>query len=521
MHRADGDEQLFVDNLLIDSVQCVTRQVVPPTKSEANPLILKDQPWETILYLTCNTWNVHKRDGKLQAWYEDWNINFEMRRRIATAETSFLGEKKRIKSWLHPDISGIRTLYAESSDGLSWHKGVRDSSLGVPNTNIVAGNKEYGNVHAPCIFLDPKEEDPRKRYKMIFTRYDREETTSHGTITLAYSADGIDWHPSPENPVFGDSGPRLGDVWTMFYDTVQDRYVLPTRHIHMHRHRNGERKPHTPRIGGFFGPYYPFDSARMNKRRVSISFSKDLLHWSEPQEIVIPDDAIDNLDDCYYGMQITQVGSQYVGFLHRLRHVANTMEVFLVHSRNLTDWHHVIPRVPFVALGGAGTWDQGMVNMPNPPIQNGDETWLYYGGSRCHHDWWVEGISKKEDLDVPEAWNLNLVSFGLGLATMKRNRYVALATGPREGMVVTVELVLDGADLLINARCGIGGRILVGLADQKGYGVEDCDAFTGDATDHRVTWKGKSLPAGIGPTRLYIQMRNAELYGFRAVPSAE
>ena len=521
MHHVGTDEQLFVDNLLIDSVQSVTRRVAQPTKSDANPLLLKDKPWETILYLTCNTWNVHRHNGGFRCWYEDWDIDFEMRRKIATAETSFQGEKNRIKSWLHPAVSAIRTLYAESPDGLVWNKPADDYPLGVPGTNIVAGNEQYGNVHAPCIFLDPKEQNPDKRYKMIFTRYNRDETTSHGTISLAYSADGRNWYPCEENPVFGESGSRLGDVWTMFYDTIEDRYVLPTRHIKMHAHRSADRKPHTPRLPGFFGPYYPFDDSRMNKRRVSISFSNDLLHWDEPKEIVIPDDNIDNLDDCYYGMQITQVGSQYLGFLHRLRHVEDTMDVFLVHSRNLIDWQHVIPRVPFISLGGAGAWDQGMVTMPNPPVQHGDETWFFYGGSRNHHDWWVEGLSKKEELDVPEAWNHNLVSFGLGLATTKRNRYVALATGPRPGMVVTEELVLDGPDLLINARCGKGGSVRVGLAGVQGYEVSDCDEFDGDDTDHRVTWKGRSLPPGSGAVRLYFQMQNAELFGFRVAGATE
>jgi hypothetical protein len=286
----------------------------------------------------------------------------------------------------------------------------------------------------------------------------------------------------------------------------------------MHQHRDAERKPHTPRLPGFFGPYYPFDDARMNKRRVSLSTSDDLLHWGEPHEIVVPDDSIDNLDDCYYGMQVTQVGSLYLGFVHRLRQVENTMEVFLVCSRDLHEWHHVVPRVPFISLGTEGAWDQGMVNMPNPPLQHGDETWLYYGGCRNHHDWWVEGLSKKEALDVPESWNRNLVSFGLGLATMKRNRYVAVAAGPRSGLVVTNELDIDGTDLLINARCGDGGSVRVGVAGVEGYELGDCDGFFGDETDHRVTWNGKPLPAGRKPVRLFFQLQNAELFGFRVSP---
>ena len=514
MHHIGNDEQLFVDNHLIDSVQCVTRQVVQPTKSEANPLILKDKPWETMLFFTCNTWNVHHIDGRFQCWYEDRAIDYEAWREIEKRTILTPRSKQPVQSRLHPAVSAIRTLYAESEDGLLWNKVCGDFDLGVPGTNAVVGNSTFGNIHAPCVFADPRETDPAKRYKMIFTHLDWEERSSHGRITLAHSPDGKNWHVAPESPRFGASGPRLGDVWTSFYDTDSQRYVLATRHIDMHRHGRAGTKEHTPVLPGAFGPYYPGDPQRMNKRRVSLSMSKDLIEWNEPEEIVVPDDSIDNLDDSFYGMHVTKIGGLYLGFLHRLKHVENTMEIVLAYSRDLTNWERVVPDTPFIPVGPAGAWDQGMVTMPNPPTLRDDETWLFYGGCHNHHDWWVEGRSQKERLPVPESWNKNHVAFGLGLATMKRNRYVALSAGPRDGLVVTELVSSDGRELRINGRCKPGGFIRVGVSQRGGFGLQECDAFVGDDADHRVTWRGKTFGPMTGPCRLFFQLRNAELFGF-------
>src|ERR1700744_398225 len=42
-------KQLFFDNLLIESVQDITREFHQPRKSGSNPLIVKDKPWEHVV----------------------------------------------------------------------------------------------------------------------------------------------------------------------------------------------------------------------------------------------------------------------------------------------------------------------------------------------------------------------------------------------------------------------------------------------------------------------------------------
>ncbi len=96
-------------------------------------------------------------DGLMKCWYEDWGARHDKWRE---AQGWYGGTWKEYPS---------RCLYAYSKDGLKWVK----PELGIViedghNTNIVFGDKEFGTVHAPFVLLDPFEEDPRHRYKMLF-----------------------------------------------------------------------------------------------------------------------------------------------------------------------------------------------------------------------------------------------------------------------------------------------------------------------------------------------------------------
>ena len=503
--------QTFIDNYLVDSVQGIRREVHEPVRHPANPLLVADQPWETMLYFTMNTWNVLYNEERdvFQCWYEDWeiyrNLTPEMR-----AQTNSSMDQRR---------SRMRLLYAESSDGLHWTKPLLDVVPAHAGTNIIAGSPEAGNVHATCVFRDPKETDPQRRYKAIFTHYPADETSTHGIITIAHSADGIQWTPYEEKPNFGASGPRLGDVWTMYYEEETGRYIMPTRHIHMHWHGKLGFKAATPYLESFLGTYYPEDPGRMSKRRVSLCVSDNLFTWNEPVEILVPNDDQDNLEDCFYGIQVEKLGDLYLGFAHLLRKVQNTMEVYLVYSRDLVTWRRVAPWKPFLALGSAGAWDRYMVNMPTRPIQRGEETWVYYGGSRCHHDWYMTG--PEEGLDCEEARHPETeAGFGLGLAVLKRNRYVSLQATVRVGLICTKPLIAQGQRLVINAKCAPGGSIRVAMMDEQGQALPRrghllCDEFTGDSIEHEVAWQGDAHVDSSRPLRLHFYLRQAEIFGFQ------
>src|SRR5438105_7697367 len=66
-------KQLFFDNLLIESVQDITREFHQPRKYEGNPLIVRDKPWEHILYFRTSEYTVLRdpKDNLFKCWYSD------------------------------------------------------------------------------------------------------------------------------------------------------------------------------------------------------------------------------------------------------------------------------------------------------------------------------------------------------------------------------------------------------------------------------------------------------------------
>jgi len=304
-------------------------------------------------------------------------------------------------------------------------------------------------------------------------------------------------------------------------------YVMTTRHYDMYAVARNLKNP----VSDTFGlPYYPLDWRRMNKRRVWQTESSDFVHWSEPYPILTPD-ADDNLDETFGGMRRFQVGDVSIGFINAICFVPNTVKVRLAASRDGKNWRHLNNRQPFLAPPGGDAWDASLVTIPSKPIQVGDELWVYYGGSSCHHDWWITG--GREGLDVPEATDRSLAKMGLGLAKLRLDGFASLDAGhARPAIVITRPLISDGTKLTVNARCNPAGSIAAEIVDVNddvipGFGRADCDVFNGDSVGHTFSWGGRTeIPAGSGERAVYPEpererfrkirffMANAELYTF-------
>ena len=120
-----------------------------------------------------------------------------------------------------------------------------------------------------------------------------------------------------------------------------------------------------------------------------------------------------------------------------------------------------------------------------------DELWLYYGGARVHHDWWIFG--QNEGLDVPEAQDPSLASNGhcLCLATLRLDGCVSLDATIREGYVETNPVFSTGTRLFINGRGATGGYVDVEVMDAwnnvwDGYSRKECETFAGDSVRRQV-----------------------------------
>jgi hypothetical protein len=408
------DPQLLVDNYLIEVTQGLTRRWHKPIRHGDAPLIRRDRPWEQTLYFTYSNYCVIQdpQDALIKCWYED----------------------------LGPDIGDghpwrTRPLYAESRDGIAFHKPDLDiCPIDGKPTNIVMGYAGEGakpgklnpwadvGVHSNGIVVDPNSNRPEERFRTIFSRgAPGPDGGIRHTIQCAHSPDGLHWQPYPDPPVLGNSGSHLSDVSCLHYDTDSRMFVQNTRHGLMY---DVAVPPGTIKTSRFFAPHYPNRPDLMKKRRVFQTRSHDFLHWSDPLPISVPDDEIDNLDEGHYGMQQFRVGHLHFATLGILRYVDNEMEVHLLYSRDGTRFHATDRASPFLAPRGPDHWDAHMVSITSQPVVMGDEWWFYHGGTSSHHDWWMgppEGIVEPEARD-PQRY----VKFGLGLAKLRREGIASL-----------------------------------------------------------------------------------------------
>lgn len=488
------EKQLFFNNLLIESVQDITREFHQPRKYEGNPLIVKDKPWEHVIQFRTSGYTILRdpKDNLFKAWYTDEGFTNELVHRGVT--------------W-----PPYRSFYAYSEDGLHWVK---------PPLGIHREGGEDTNIYSTgfderTVLLDPSEPDGPKRFKSIGF-WAPEENPEKGHILATYSADGVRWKNYDELPTFGKFGPHLGDSTILSYDPDTELYILTTRHSKM---GTIAQNPRLPKTKSFLRPFYPDNFARMEKRRIFQSESKDFIHWSEPQLIIYPD-AEDNLDDYLYGMQQFRIpgGDTRVGFLNLLHSVPDAMNVQLVYSLDGRIWKRV--HKPWLTVGPEGSWDQVMIELTNDPIVMGDEMWLYYGASGYgHHDWYINGFL--EGLDLPEIRDVSKVGFFLGLVKLRMDGFCSLNAGPvREGIFITRQLDSPGTEVVVNAECGEGGYIDVEVFSQAdevlpGYSRKDFDRFTGNAVKHRLSWQSRTKVPPADFRRLIFYMRNAKLYSLQ------
>ncbi len=509
--------QLFFDNYIIEMAHFLTRTMHSPTKYAQNPLVKKDKPWENVLYFRTNTFNVHwdEQEQLYKLWYEDLDWDYE----------AFMGRKKGpgdddvVRPGLH-ETTHSHYLFAQSADGIRWTKPELDyCTVEGQKTNICLGSRQSGKiVHACSVILDPLEPNETKRFKALF--WAEGGDVEWGKLTAAHSPDGRTWTPYDQDVSIGEqTGHATGDVIILTVDARSGEYWLDTRERAMcERSLN----PKNPTTAGWGFPFYPDDPMRIVKRRIYTTSSPTILEWPALREMLVPDDTEDNIDDEFYGMVRFRVGDLFIGFLVQHKRTDNTQEIQLIYSRDGFNWKRAGKRQPFLGLGGAGDWDQFMVETCTQPLRIGDELRIYYAGANLHHDWWMFG--EQEGLDVPEAkagWNGGQTA--MGLATLRAEGFISLDASARDGILVTRPFVSGGTQLIANVACDAKGYFAVELVDANddvvpGYERSACQAFHGDAVEHVVRWSGTShLPRNTmaQSAKLRFYYRHAQFYSFR------
>lgn len=482
----DGSRRiLFLDDAAIESLKNTRFVLKPAVKVSNNPVLRSDQPWEgkTIAEATV----FYDEDLQLfRMWYPVYDyhppippVEQQNEPRIA----DMVSERKRCTA-----------CYAVSQDGYNWEK----PSLGLvefqgsKDNNILMASSPQSRAHFSTghVFRDPVEEDPNKRYKGVKSNPTLlPDGQRRMTLDLYYSADGFNWTPHQGNPVYDLKRPgSWGPTSFMGWDPIRRVYAVYMENC-------GHQK------------------CPVGKRLIGRAESPDMIHWSESETILVPDQE-DGPDTELYAMHPFVYEDFYVGMLWVFNKVEKGHYPQFVFSRDGIRFDRRY-REPFVPVGLAPDFDSNSI-LPLKPIAYKDEIFIYYIGAnyRTRQQFQILGKEKAE-------WSI-------GLAVVPRDRFVCLQPEDGErGEIVTRSLRFSGSRLHLNMElAGNGpGDLKVEILDPAyfplpGYTVADADRLTRSGLDNLVTWNGNpdiSRLAG-RPIKLRFYLRNAKLFSFR-VPS--
>ena len=467
--------QLFVDSFLISNTN-LTSVYHKANYYDLNPVLKVDRKWE----LTPEGYEYAApfSDG---IWYDDKDGKFKM---------WYLAGAGYVDTLKH----SLYTCYAESLDGKTWAKPSLDI---VPGTNVV----DTMNRDASTVWLDRNEKDPSKRWKFFNVEYKPDYI--QWQYVLKYSADGIHW----SKPV-AQSG-AVSDRCTAFYNPFTNKWVMSMRHHCKVSWRSRAYLEHAD----------PEEAVSLAHRLREGVPDKHIVFWFTPDDKEKRHERYPDVDPGIYNFDAIAYESIMLGFYSQWQgpenHIARGLmipkrnEIMLGYSRD--GFHFARPsHSPFMPVNETdGAWNYGnMQSVNGVPLIVGDSLYIYSSGRSKNGVWWDAGVST-------------------GLATLRRDGFVSMRAGNKEGFLTTEKLSFDGKYFFVNADVKAkGAQLKVELLDADGNPIpgftkRDCVVMRGaDKTKQLITWKGKQdLTELQGRTiRAKFYLTRGDLYAFWISP---
>jgi len=330
--------QLFLDDHLVRSAENLKRAVRQPKKHAANPLIVREHPWERRVIEIYGTILFDAQTGTFRCWY----LSNEYRDGIPDNPA-------------HPRTAEYATCYAESVDGVRWTKpmvGLEPFGVHTKHNIVIAG------THGFCVMPTPDDPEPQRRYK------------GAGGAVFGFSPDGIRWDIRDWRAAVGKNDTSTCVVrWKGEYLA----YV-----------RAQVDEPEWPGV----------------MRGVGLSVSQDFEHWTQKKTVFTTDAADGYPWTQPYGISVTPYGDVLIGILwliHLDRVPKNNglghMDTQLVVSRDGRTWGRVADRALFLQPT-PDTWDAGRVFPGTTMFVRDDKVHIYYTGVNTRHGegWGAMGI---------------------------------------------------------------------------------------------------------------------------------
>lgn len=487
--RIGHQRQLFLDDFIIEYTEHLTRRVQQARKHESNPLFVKEHDWEPPGYV---------------------------------APSVIYDEEEQIfKAWL--DGYGIGVFYFTSKDGITWERPLMrlfPEFDKVPTNRVILSAAEIDSKivppekldwlrsrepgwryfgYASGVIKDNRDPDPQRRYKMAYLWIDRSKARSTWLCTamgVAFSPDGIHWTPR-NDPV---TAATVDMPFHINFDEQRKRWVLYGRTMYVIAPAKKAAHAADPNLQYNLG------------RAVIRCESEDFIRWTPTKgELVLASDAQDSTMTEIYDMRRVAYEGVNIGFVHMFHNEPEsvTLPIQLGISRDNKTWQRLSDRSPFLAMGGLGEWDRGVISPPvADPILVGDELRFYYTGrNQLHNTRWKFADEPKLLPPMPSPRG------ALGLATIKRDRFVAMEAGYQPGILRTKPFIHDGDTLHLNAAVKFGA-LTVSLLDDQGVSLQKVTITGKDELALAVPELTKVAGRKGRPMCLEFAVQNGRLFSF-------
>ncbi|MDG2384807.1 MAG: hypothetical protein P8N76_24270 [Pirellulaceae bacterium] len=447
----------FVDRHLIHALENAELRLHAPRAAES--VLSFDRPWEGAF---CGYTTVIKDADRFRMYY----------RGLPSAGRD--GTNREV------------TCYAESEDGIDWHKpnlGLYEIEGSRQNNVVLAGQTPASHNFSP--FLDQNPDAPAdQRYKAL-------GGTSAGLIGFV-SSDGLRWKRIQSDPVFTQG---LFDSQNVsFYSQSEHQYVCYFRTW----------------TGTGYGGF----------RTVSRTTSKDFIHWTDPVRMSFGDTPLEHL----YTNQTTpyfRAPHLYLGVAARFmpgRQVISASEAEQINV-NKNYFGDCSDAVLLSSRGGSQYDRTFMESFIRPGL--GLQNWV----SRTNYP--ALGIvpTSEDEISIYLQKNYGQPTSHLQRFTLRTDGFASVHTGYNEGEMLTRPLIFgqqENVRLLLNYATSAAGSVIVELQDEEGnpipgFTLEDCQPRIGDRISAPISWKsGKELGDLAGkPIRVRFVLKDADLFAMQ------
>ena len=466
--------QLFVDSFLISQTDLVQVCHIP-RYYENNPVLYPDKTWENTAEGA--PYAAPFSDG---VWYDESDHKFKM--------WYLAGAGMLYKD----DSQAFYTCYAESMDGKVWQKVNQDI---LPGTNVVDISKR----DAASVWLDRQEKDPAKRWK--FFNVEQREGDKRWQVILKYSQDGIHWSKGVAQS--GD----VSDRTTAFYNPFTHKWVISMRYP----------TPLSSRSRAYLENSDPEMAVSLTHRIRSNAFDRNMFFWFAPDDKELRHEKYPDVEPGIYNFDAIAYESMILGYYSAWAGPDNkTCERDGIQKRNVVSlgysrdgFHFSRPtHEAFMNVNEtAEAWNWGnMQSVCGVPIIVGDSLYFYVSGRRLNSILWDSYSST-------------------GLAILRRDGFVSMRSGKRDGFLITEKISFDGKYLFLNADVS-QGQIYVEILDEagrviSGYEKKNCLGLRKvNSTKQMVVWKEHSNLSDLSHLniRLKFYLVNGDLYSFWISP---